>query len=123
MYTRDTLSLDSLLHFSKSGVQSARIMLSILQSISSWLSRYTSPFVIAAAVLAFVLPGMFTWVQGDVQAMVLGFIMLTMGMTLRPADFRILASCEGRLHPWQKHAIIRCLHVPTRRSERSAHRR
>ena len=63
MYTRDTLSLDSLLHFSKSGVQSARIMLSILQSISSWLSRYTSPFVIAAAVLAFVLPGMFTWPQ------------------------------------------------------------
>lgn len=95
MYTRDTLSLDSLLHFSKSGVQSARIMLSILQSISSWLSRYTSPFVIAAAVLAFVLPGMFTWVQGDVQAMVLGFIMLTMGMTLRPADFRILAA-----RPW-----------------------
>ena len=70
-------------------------MLGILQSISSWLSRYTSPFVIVAAALAFVQPGIFTWVQGDVQAMVLGFIMLTMGMTLRPADFRILAA-----RPW-----------------------
>ncbi len=67
-------------------------MLNILQSTSSWLSRYTSPFVIAAAALAFVIPGCFTWVQGDVQALVLGFIMLTMGMTLRPVDFRILAA-------------------------------
>ena len=95
MYTRDTLSLYSFLQFGKSSVKSAAVMLGILQSISSWLSRYTSPFVIAAAALAFVLPGIFTWVQGDVQAMVLGFIMLTMGMTLRPADFRILAA-----RPW-----------------------
>lgn len=70
-------------------------MLAILQSISAWLSRYTSPFVIVAAVAAFGLPELFTWVQGDVQALVLGFIMLTMGMTLRPADFRILAA-----RPW-----------------------
>lgn len=67
-------------------------MMRILQSISAWLSRYTSPFVIAAAAAAFVVPGLFSWVHGDVQALVLGFIMLTMGMTLRPADFRILAS-------------------------------
>lgn len=67
-------------------------MLVLLQSLSAWLSRYTSPFVIAAAAAAFVVPGLFTWVHGDVQALVLGFIMLTMGMTLRPADFRILAS-------------------------------
>ena len=76
----------------KAAYNAAQIMLSILQSISSWLSRYTSPFVIAAAALAFVIPGCFTWVQGNVQALVLGFIMLTMGMTLRPADFRILAA-------------------------------
>ena len=67
-------------------------MLALFQSISSWLSRYTSSFVIMAAVAAFILPELFFWVQGDVQALVLGFIMLTMGMTLRPADFRILAS-------------------------------
>ena len=69
-----------------------RYMMSVLQSISAWLSRYTSPFVIAAAIVAFFLPGYFTWVQGDTQALVLGFIMLTMGMTLRPADFRVLAA-------------------------------
>ena len=67
-------------------------MLIILQNISAWLSRYTSPFVIAAAAAAFVVPGLFSWVHGDVQALVLGFIMLTMGMTLRPVDFRILAA-------------------------------
>lgn len=70
-------------------------MLSFLQSVSAWLSRYTSPFVIAAAVLAFIIPDLFTWVQGDVQALVLGFIMLTMGMTLCPEDFRILVQ-----RPW-----------------------
>ena len=69
-----------------------RFMMSVLQNISAWLSRYTSPFVIAAAVVAFFLPDYFSWVQGDTQAMVLGFIMLTMGLTLRPADFRILAA-------------------------------
>ena len=67
-------------------------MLSLIQKFSSILSRYTSPFIIGIAALAFVLPGLFTWVQGDIQAMVLGFIMLTMGLTLRPADFRILAA-------------------------------
>lgn len=70
-------------------------MLSLFQNISAWLSRYTSPFVIAAAGLAFIVPGIFTWVHGDAQALVLGFIMLTMGMTLSPADFRILAA-----RPW-----------------------
>lgn len=67
----------------------------IFQTISAYLSRYTSPFVIAAAALAFVMPELFSWVKGDAQAMILGFIMLTMGMTLRPEDFRILA-----MRPW-----------------------
>ena len=92
MYMRDTLSGYSHLQFSKRSVQFAAVMTAYLQLISAWLSRYTSPFVIASAAAAFVAPGLFTWVQGDVQALVLGFIMLTMGMTLRPADFRILAA-------------------------------
>ncbi len=56
------------------------------------MAQYTTPIVVLVAVVAYVVPGMFTWVQGDVQALVLGFIMLTMGMTLRPADFKELAS-------------------------------
>lgn len=71
-------------------------MMLILEKNSAWLSRYTTPFVICAAVLAFVWPDLFSWVQGDVQPMLLGFIMLTMGLTLRPADFRILAA-----RPWE----------------------
>jgi BASS family bile acid:Na+ symporter len=70
-------------------------MLQIAQRISTLLSRHTSAFVISAALVAFVAPQLFSWVRGDVQALVLGFIMLTMGMTLRPADFRILAA-----RPW-----------------------
>lgn len=34
---------------------------------------------------------MFEWVRGDVQTCILGFIMLTMGMTLTTDDFRVLA--------------------------------
>lgn len=67
-------------------------MFNSLQKFSDLLSRFTSPFIIGVAAVAFVLPGMFTWVQGDIRAMVLGFIMLTMGLTLRPVDFRILAA-------------------------------
>ncbi len=97
-------------------------MVDFLQSISAWLSRYTSPFVIAAAALAFVVPGLFTWVHGDVQALVLGFIMLTMGMTLRPADFRILAAqpldiligavAQFSIMPLVAWALVYCFDLP-----------
>ena len=41
--------------------------------------------------MTFVWPAAFEWVRGDVQTCILGFIMLTMGMTLTTEDFRILA--------------------------------
>lgn len=62
-----------------------------LLSISNWLSSRTAPFIIAVAALTFVWPAAFEWVRGDVQTCILGFIMLTMGMTLTTEDFRILA--------------------------------
>lgn len=62
-----------------------------LLAISSYLSRYTAPFIIAVAILTFVIPAAFDWVRGDVQTCILGFIMLTMGMTLTTEDFRLLA--------------------------------
>ncbi len=62
-----------------------------LLALSAWLSTWTAPFIIAVAALTFVFPGMFEWVRGDVQTCILGGIMLTMGMTLTTADFRILA--------------------------------
>jgi BASS family bile acid:Na+ symporter len=44
------------------------------------------------AVGAYFVPAAFGWVRGYTQTAVLGVIMLTMGMTLKGEDFRILAS-------------------------------
>ncbi len=62
-----------------------------LQKISGILSGQTALFVILAAGIAFLQPSLFFWVKGDTQTAILGFIMLTMGMTLSTKDFQILA--------------------------------
>ncbi len=68
-------------------------MLKILQSVSKWLANYTSLFIILIAVLAFLVPDMFAWIQqGNRPSVILGIIMLTMGCTLTTDDFRILFS-------------------------------
>lgn len=97
-------------------------MLDKLQQISAWLAHYTSLFVIGVAVVAFAVPELFNWVQGDIQSMLLGFIMLTMGMTLRPADFRALAAqpayiiigacAQFSIMPLVAWGLVACFHVP-----------
>ena len=67
----------------------------MLQRVSAWLTRYTPVFVAGVAVAAYFAPGAFAWVHGDAQNAVLGVIMLSMGMTLKGEDFRILA-----MRPW-----------------------
>lgn len=63
----------------------------LLVRISSILARFTSPFIILTAVVAFLCPDLFSWVQsGQTASVILGLIMLTMGCTLRVDDFRIL---------------------------------
>ena len=57
-------------------------MISILQTASRWLGTYTSPFIIAVAVITFFFPHIFDWVRGTTQTVILGIIMLTMGLTL-----------------------------------------
>jgi BASS family bile acid:Na+ symporter len=57
-----------------------------------------------------------------VQALVLGFIMLTMGMTLRPSDFRILAArpldigigalAQFSIMPLVAWALVTCFDIP-----------
>ncbi len=69
--------------------------LKILQAISAWLAKWTPLFVGAVAVWTFFAPGTFSWVRGDTQTAILGLIMLSMGMTLKAEDFRILAR-----RPW-----------------------
>ena len=59
------------------------------------MASHSSTYVIAAALLAFLLPEVFGWVRGDVSSVILGVIMLTMGLTLSADDFRILFS-----RPW-----------------------
>lgn len=62
-----------------------------LQVLSRCLASHASAFIIAIAALTFFLPEAFQWVRGNTQTIILGLIMLTMGLTLSTADFRILA--------------------------------
>jgi BASS family bile acid:Na+ symporter len=69
--------------------------LKYLYFLSHILSTYTSYFIIAVAVVTFFCPTVFSWVHGDIQSLILGFIMLTMGLTLTLDDMRVLAA-----RPW-----------------------
>ena len=66
-------------------------VIKFFQAISRFLAAYTSPVIVGVAAVTFVVPDLFRWVKGDVQTLVLGIIMLTMGMTLTTEDFKILA--------------------------------
>lgn len=67
--------------------------MTLLLNISRCLARYTSLFVIVVAIVAFLAPESFAWVQeGQRASVILGLIMLTMGCTLSAQDFRILLS-------------------------------
>ena len=65
-------------------------MLKTTQKISELLSSKTSIFIIIIAIITYFFPNIFLWVKGDIQTVILGIIMLTMGMTLSPGDFKIL---------------------------------
>lgn len=70
-------------------------MYNTLLKISRWLSTYTSWFIIAVAIVTYLMPSLFTWVHGTTSSCILGFIMLTMGLTLTMQDMRVLAA-----RPW-----------------------
>ena len=70
-------------------------MFKILQTISSTLAGKASVFIILTAGVTFFFPGIFAWVKGNTQTVILGIIMLTMGLTLTPDDFRLLARRPG----------------------------
>lgn len=69
-----------------------RQMIKFLQAASRWLASYTSYFIIGIAVVTFFIPDLFVWVKGHAQTAILGFIMLTMGLTLSTTDFKVLLS-------------------------------
>ncbi len=66
--------------------------LTLLQRASEGLTKWTPAFVAAVAVFTYFSPDAFAWVKGQAQTSILGFIMLTMGLTLSKEDFRILIS-------------------------------
>ncbi len=70
-------------------------MIQTLITLSRWLAKNASAFIIAIAILTFFVPALFSWVHGTTQTVILGLIMLTMGLTLTTQDFRILAQ-----RPW-----------------------
>lgn len=55
------------------------------------LTDHASLLVILAAIAGYAYPPLFGYMRGLTQTIVLGFIMLTMGLTLKGEDFRILA--------------------------------
>lgn len=71
------------------------MLYSVLLRCSQWLSTYTSWFIIGVAVVTYIVPELFTWVHGTTQSCILGFIMLTMGLTLTLQDMKVLAA-----RPW-----------------------
>lgn len=99
-----------------------RDMLRCLQYVCSLLARQASPFVVAVAILSFIEPSLFSWVRGDVQVCILGLVMLTMGMTLTPQDFRILAQrpldifigacAQFSVMPLLAWALVSCFDLP-----------
>lgn len=58
-----------------------------LQRVSRFISKYFVVWVLAAAALALFTPETFAWI-GDYIPILLGIVMLGMGLTLTPADFR-----------------------------------
>ena len=68
----------------------------LLKRISKFLSDKTSYFVIAVAIIAFFLPGGFSWVKGTNQSIIIGIIMFSMGITLSKEDFSDLFYVEEK---------------------------
>jgi len=96
--------------------------MNILKKVSKAIASQTSLFVIAAAIVSFVLPGLFSWVSGTTQTLILGFIMLTMGISLTSKDFEILAKrpldiligclAQYTVMPFLAFTVTRLLNLP-----------
>lgn len=78
--------------FRKYNLLQSSMNLTILNRASALLTKWTPAFVTAVAVFTYFFPDTFAWVKGNAQTSILGFIMLTMGLTLSKEDFRILIS-------------------------------
>lgn len=64
----------------------------VFSSFVNFMTKHTSAFIILIAIITIIDPDLFSWVRGNIQTCILGFIMLTMGLTLSLNDFKILLS-------------------------------
>lgn len=97
-------------------------MWGLCRRTSAFLSAHTSAFIVCVAILSWWNAHIFSWVRGDAQAMILGAIMLTMGMTLTAQDWRILlhrpldifigACAQYTIMPLIAVALVWALHLP-----------
>lgn len=62
-----------------------------IESLSSFAGKYFALLVIVAAITAFLVPEVFIPINGYVPIL-LGIVMLGMGMTLKPVDFKLVAT-------------------------------
>ena len=63
-----------------------------LKKFSRFLASQASPVVIAAAVLAYFVPELFSWVRGGSSLIIISLIMFSMGLTITTENFKILLS-------------------------------
>ena len=73
-----------------------------MKRICDFISRYMGVIVLLTAVVALLLPDSFQWVDTIYINPLLGVVMFGMGLTLNPADFKIVFSRP-------KDVIIGCL--------------
>lgn len=63
--------------------------MNVLNKISSLAGKYFAVLVIAAAVIAFIVPDQFLWLNSYVTIL-LGVVMFGMGLTLKAVDFKLI---------------------------------
>lgn len=94
----------------------------LLQRFSDILAKKTSIFIILVGIVTFFNRQLFSWVKGDVQSVILGLIMLTMGMSLTANDFKILlkkpidillgTQAQFTIMPIVAFSLTKLLHLP-----------
>ena len=98
------------------------LIMHTLQAISAFLSKKTSIFIILVAVFTFFYRETFSWVRNDIQTIILGLIMLTMGMSLTKKDFENLLAkpkhillgtlAQFTVMPLIAYGLTHLLHLP-----------
>lgn len=58
--------------------------------IISFIKKYVAVIVLIVALIAFLKPVTFSWIQPSVINYLLGFVMLCMGIALKPNDFKVV---------------------------------